>query len=117
MQVKNRLEKLPIVIDKVLPKEFNFPNEYRKAIEEKKVAEENVKEAESRSKETDIDAKAIADALLVKAKAEAKAQNLLAKAITNNGLKIRFIEKWDGKLPNVIGNEKSQLLLDLALIE
>ena len=48
-------------------------------------------------------AKAEAEALLVEAEAQAKANELLTESLTDEVLESKFYEKWDGKLPNVMG--------------
>lgn len=49
-----------------------------------------------------------ADQVIVKAKADAEAIRIQTKAISESGgenyVKLKQIEKWDGRLPNYMGN-------------
>ena len=51
-----------------------------------------------------------AKAMLALAKAEAQAQELLRKTITDELVQLRAIEKWDGKLPTVSGGDSAAFI-------
>lgn len=88
-----------IVIDKVLLRAVNFSPEYSKAIEDKVIAEQRIKQAEFEVQE----AKQRADAKIAEAKGLAEAQALQKATLTSEFLQLEAIKKWDGKLPQYTG--------------
>lgn len=78
---------------------FNFSAEFNKAIEEKQVAEQKVLTARQELEKEKIEA----EKKIVKAEAERKANELKERTLTDNIIKEKFIEKWDGKTPIVMG--------------
>lgn len=89
-----------IYIDRVLLRAVYFSPEYSKAIEDKVIAEQRIKQAEFEVKE----ATQRADAKIAEAKGLAEAQALQKQSLTNEYLQLEAIKKWDGKLPSVVGN-------------
>ena len=78
---------------------MGFTAEFNNAIEKKTTAEQEVKtEQQNLAK-----AKIIAEQKVVEAEAEAKSNKLIQESATDEVLMSKFIEKWDGKLPTVIG--------------
>lgn len=88
-----------IVIDKVLLRAVYFSPEYSKAIEDKVIAEQRIKQAEFEVAE----AKQRADAKIAEAKGLAEAQALQKATLTAEFLQLEAIKKWDGKLPQYTG--------------
>lgn len=89
-----------IYIDRVLLRAVYFSPEYSKAIEDKVIAEQRIKQAEFEVKE----ATQRAGAKIAEAKGLAEAQALQKQSLTNEYLQLEAIKKWDGKLPSVVGN-------------
>lgn len=79
---------------------FSFSLEFEKAIEEKQVAEQKVLTAKQELEKEKIDA----EKKIVAAEAEKKANELKQKTLTDNVIKEKFIDKWNGELPKVTGN-------------
>lgn len=77
----------------------NAVNEKNKAIQDGQKAENEVKVAEANARK-----------LIVAAEAEARANELRTKALTPAVLQKAWIDKWDGKLPTVSGN--NSMILD-----
>ncbi len=88
-----------IIIDKVLLRAVNFSPDYSKAIEQKVIAEQRIKQAEFEVKE----ATQRAQAKIAEAKGLAEAQALQKASLTQEFLQLEAIKKWDGKLPQVAG--------------
>lgn len=88
-----------IVIDKILLRTVVFSEEYSKAIEDKVIAEQKVKQAEY---EVQV-ASQVAQAKIAEAKGLAEAQQLQKASLTQEFLQLEAIKKWDGKLPQVAG--------------
>ena len=86
---------------------FSFSQEFERAIEEKQVAEQKVLTAKQELEKEKIEA----EKRIVAAEAEKAANELKQKNLTDNIIKEKFIEKWDGVLPKVIGGNS---LFDLT---
>ena len=86
---------------------FSFSDEFDKAIEEKQVAEQKVLTAKQELEKEKIEA----EKKIVKAEAEKKANEMKQQTLTDNIIKEKFIEKWNGELPKVTG---SGSILDIS---
>jgi len=89
-----------IILDKLLLRAVNFSPEYSHAIEAKVIAEQKVKQAEYEV----LEASQRAQSKIAEAKGLAEAQALQKQSLTQEYLQLEAIKKWDGKLPNVVGN-------------
>ena len=98
--LQSKVEKYGITIEDFNITNFNFSEEFNKAIEEKQVAEQKVLTAKQELEKEKIEA----EKKIVAAKAEKEANELKEKSLTNNIIKEKFINKWDGKLPKVTGS-------------
>lgn len=94
-EIQNKVEKYGIKIDDFNIIDLDFSAEYSKAIEEKQVAEQKVLTAKQELEKEKIEA----EKKLVKARAEKEANELKQKSLTDNIIKEKFIEKWNGELP------------------
>lgn len=65
------------------------------------------KEAEAEKQKAIIKAEQDAETTRIRAEAEAKANEILTKSIDDKMLKQQWIEKWDGKTPQVVGGNGS----------
>lgn len=88
--IKERLEKYGIIIDDVSIVNFQFSAAFSKAIEEKQVAQQNAERARFN---------------LEAARVDAEAQQAQAQTLSALFLQKQAIEKWDGKLPQYLGQE------------
>lgn len=87
---------------------FNFSREFSISVEEKLVAEQKALKAAN-----DLDRiRREAEQRIVAAEGEAKAQQLQRSTLSEELLRLRFIEKWDGQMPLVVGSNGN--LLDLS---
>ena len=78
-----------------------------------KIAAQQQQETQRIENQTKVDkAKADAEAKLIEARAEADANELLRKSLSDTILKQEYIEKWDGKLPTVQSGES--MILDIG---
>lgn len=101
-----QLQPRGIVVEDLSITEFNFSQEFAKAIEAKQVAEQDALRAERELRRAQIEsqqqvarAEAEAKARLTVAQAEAEALRLQREVISPDLLQLRAIEKWDGVLP------------------
>lgn len=104
--LKSRLKEKYIDIINVSVTNVNYSETYEKAIEAKLVAEQEALEARNQKEKT-------------RYLAEAKAieNKNLANTITPMVLKQKWLEKWDGKLPQVMTNGDSNLLMNVNGLE
>lgn len=116
-----------ITIYKVSVSNANFTDEYNKAISENRNADlayktaqiENKKAIEKAQADAEVartNAQAKADAELIQAKATAESNKLLQESITSAILQDKYIEKWDGKLPQVQLSDDSSVMLDVSQV-
>ncbi len=118
-----------VSITTVVLTNIDFSDSFEKAVEDKMIAEqaklkadyENETkiakaEAEAAAKlkaaQAEIDiATANAEALKIAAQAEAEANKLLTQSLTNEVLESKFYDKWNGELPQVMG--EGSAILDI----
>ncbi len=98
-ELKKKVEKYGIIVNDFNLTDFNFSPEFEKAIEEKQVAEQKVLTAKQELEREKIEA----EKKIVAAEAEKQANELKEKTLTDNIIKEKFIEKWNGELPKVTG--------------
>lgn len=103
-----------ISIFKVVINNMDFEASYNNAIAAKSIAQQTYEKqqienetatakAEADKKVSITNAEAKAQATLIEAQAEADANKLLVESLTDVVLRSKFYEKWDGKLPTVMG--------------
>ena len=97
-----------------------YPQSVVTSIEEKIKAtqvaiqrENELREAEAAAKKNVAEAQGKADALLATATAEAEANRLLERSLTDGVLQKMWIDKWDGNLPEVMPGD-SNLMMNLG---
>lgn len=118
--IKTRLEKNNIIVTDFSIVDFSFSSEFNKAIEEKQIAEQSALRAvndlvriKTEAEQVEVRALGEAKAQIEIAKAEAQAQELLRKTISDQIIQLRAIEKWNGVLPLYVG-ESEGVFLDLV---
>lgn len=122
LNITATLEKSKIVVTELSITDFQFAPEYQAAVEAKQVAEQRALTARNdlariKVEAEQVEAKAEGDALamLARAGAEAKAQELLKRTITPEIVYLRAVEKWDGTQPLVVG--EGGAIIDLGQIK
>lgn len=107
-----RLGSRNIRVEEVSITDFNFSDEFSRAIEAKQVAEQDVLRAERELERAQIEAQqqvaqaeAQATARLRVAQAEAESLRLQREVISPALLQLRFIEKWNGVLPRLTAGD------------
>lgn len=103
----SRLRKSDIIVDAFSIVNFEFSNEFNRAIESKQTAEQLALKAQRDLQRIKIEA----EQKVTQAKAEAEALRIQKSEVTPELVRLREIEvqkqaveKWDGKLPQVTGN-------------
>lgn len=85
----------------------DFSDEYEKAIEQKKVAEQAVEKAKAEQLKLAVEAEnkvRLAEYLLKEKELQAQANKVESNSLTPQLLQKMTIEKWDGQLPKVQGS-------------
>ena len=108
-ELAKKVEKYGLKVNDFNITNFNFSEEFNKAIEEKQVAEQKVLTAKQELEKEKIEA----EKKIVIAEAEKKANELKQKSLTDNVIKEKFIEKWNGELPKVTSDSN---ILDISSI-
>lgn len=108
--LRERLAPYSLAIDDISLVEVHFSEKFGEAVETKQIAEQEAKKAGFMA----IKAAKEAEARVNLARGEAEAQGLIRTTLSKEILKKQAIEKWDGKLPLIIGKDSNQLL-DLEL--
>lgn len=105
----SRLQPYHISVDDMSLVHVHFSQKFSEAVEAKQIAEQEAKRAEF------IAQKALrqAETRVNLARGEAEAQRLLSETLNQEVLQKQAIEKWDGKLPLIVGKEMGTPLLDL----
>lgn len=107
-----------ITINQIDIREVYYNKEYENAINQKKLAEQEAlrlfevtKQKEEKLKQAKIDK----DIAIQYAEGEARALQIKGTSIATNPkiIQLKWIEKWDGKLPNYMLGEGNGLMLDL----
>lgn len=101
-----RLRPYHIQVDDISLVHAHFSDRFSDAVEAKQIAEQEAKQAEF------IALRAIeeAEARVNLARGEAEAQRLLKETITAELLQKQAIEKWDGKLPIIMGSDTNKVI-------
>lgn len=113
--LRERLHVFGIVVVELSITDFEFSQEFNKAIESKQTAEQNALRAKR-----DLDRIRVeAEQKVTSAKAEAEALRLQREVISPELIQLRqieaqikAIEKWDGKMPNVTGGAVPFIQMD-----
>lgn len=91
---------------------LDFSEEFNKAIEAKQTAQQEALKAEQDLQRVKVEA----EQKVVQAQAEAETYKLQNQEITDKTLVLKYLEKWDGKLPTV-STEGSQMFDISSLIQ
>jgi regulator of protease activity HflC (stomatin/prohibitin superfamily) len=101
-----RLSSYHIQVDDISLVHVHFSERFADAVEAKQIAEQQAKQAEF------IALRAIkeADAKVNLAKGEAEAQRIIGTTLSPEILQKQVVDKWDGKLPLVVGKDGVKVL-------
>ena len=101
-----RLATYHIKVDDISLVHVHFSERFSEAVETKQIAEQEAKRAGFITLKTLQEAEAKVNL----ARGEAEAQRLLRETLTPELLEKQAIEKWNGKLPMIVGNDNPKLL-------
>lgn len=101
-----RLVNYHVAVDDISLVHVHFSQRFGEAVEAKQIAEQEAKRAGFMA----LKASKQAEANVNLAKGEAEAQRLLRDTLTPDLLQRQAIEKWNGKLPLIVGNGEPKFL-------
>lgn len=99
-EIQDKLEDYGMIVKDVNIIDFDFSEEFNKAIEEKQTAQQKALKAEQDLARIKVEA----EQKVATAKAEAEAYELKNRTITDKVIQMEFLEKWDGKMPSVMSD-------------
>jgi len=106
----DNLARYHIIVDDIYFANIRFSQEYERAVEAKQVAQQQVEterqilaQREIEAQQKVATAKGEAEAILVVAQGQAKANDALSRSISSILVQYKSIEKWNGILPQVSG--------------
>lgn len=105
MQVEDMIRKnlkpyhVNVDVDGVSITDFQFSTDYSNAIEQKQVAQQRAQQAEYELQQAKVEA----ERQIAQAQGQAEAQKLLQQTLTPQLIQQQAIQKWDGRLPTVVG--------------
>lgn len=119
--VQKELDDLGFVITHVYTiGQFNVPQNVKEALNDKIAAtqraqqrENELREAEAQARKVVAETEGAAKSKLIKAKAEAEANDMMSKSITKELLEWNSINKWDGKMPYAMSGQGMPFILPL----
>jgi len=108
-ELENRVSEFGLNILQVNIINLQFSAEFERAIEDRNVAEQRVRQAEQEKAAAQVRA----DQRVLEAEADAEVMRLLNTEVTDEVLQKLFLERWDGHLPtHILGD--NPLLLQLT---
>lgn len=105
MQIEDMIRKnlkpyhVNVDVDGVSITDFQFSADYSNAIEQKQVAQQRAQQAEYELQQAKVEA----ERQIAQAQGQAEAQKLLQQTLTPQLIQQQAIQKWDGRLPTVVG--------------
>jgi hypothetical protein len=98
-----------------LKEDISYENpEIQKAIDAKFASEQELLIQQNKNEANLAKAEAEAKATIMTAEAQAEANRILAESITDDILKQMYYEKWDGKLPEVMADDETSVIVDVS---
>ena len=101
--LNEKLNDLGLYVTDVNIINFDFSEAFINAIEEKQVAQQKLLKAETEKQTAITNAQAEAETIRIKAEAEAEANRTISESLTEAILENNKIQKWNGELPQVVG--------------
>lgn len=123
--VRQDLQDLGIIIERIyLVGNLHFPETIVNALNAKIEATQRAEQRENELRESEAEAKkqiaraqGDAQSALIQAKAQAKSNTIIAKSLTPELVYWLALQKWNGILPNVVGDNKMLLPIASNLVE
>lgn len=115
--VKEKFAEYGIEIDSVNFSRIGLDEQTEKAIQERVNAQQQLEKQKIEKEKAlieaerkKIEAKGLADARLIQAEAEAKANEIIKRSLSSELVQLEWVKKWDGKMPTVNGSNGGMIL-------
>lgn len=108
-RLSEKLAGYNIIVENVNMTHIDFTAEFNRVVEEKQIEEQKVKKAEYQRLQAEEEKKR----QILLAEAEAKKQQLLKESTNKEVIGLKWIEKWDGKLPVYMMGDGQNVMLAL----
>jgi regulator of protease activity HflC (stomatin/prohibitin superfamily) len=105
--LKERLAVYNIILESVNLVNISFDEEFNKVVEEKQIEEQKIKTAEYKKKQAEQEKQST----ILTAEGEARKQELLRATISKDTVMMKWIDKWDGKLPTYMTGDKTMMMI------
>ncbi len=105
--LRDRLKAYNIILESVNLVNISFDEKFNEVVEQKQIEEQRIKTAEYQK----LQARELKEKTILEAQAEAAKQALLRNAVSRDVISLKWIEKWDGKLPVYMLGDKTQMLM------
>jgi regulator of protease activity HflC (stomatin/prohibitin superfamily) len=96
--IKDRMTTYYMILEGVNLQNIDFSKEFNRVVEEKQIAEQQIKTAEYNRQRAEKEKQTT----ILQAQAEAEKQRLLAVSTSRDVVDLKWIEKWDGQLPSTV---------------
>jgi len=104
--LKAKLITYNIVVENVNLVNIKFDPEFEKIVEQKQIEEQKIKTAEYVKQQAEQNKLAT----IARAEGEARAQQLLRESVNDKTIAYKWIDKWNGKLPDTMLGSSSSIL-------
>lgn len=108
-RLAEKLAAYNIIIENVNITNIDFSNEFNRVVEEKQIEEQKVKKAEYQRLQAEEEKKR----QILLAEAEAQKQQLLKQSTSKEVIGLKWIEKWDGRLPTYMMGDGQNVIMAL----
>lgn len=106
-KLKGRLLVYSIILESVNLVDINFSPEFNKIVEQKQIEEQKIKTAEYKRMQAEEEKKSV----ILVAEGEAHKQKLLKLNTSKEVIALKWIEKWNGELPQIMGGKEGPSML------
>lgn len=115
--VKKNFAQYGIEVDSVNFSRIGLDEQTEKAIQERVNAQQQLEKQKIEKEKAlieaerkKIEAQGLADARLIQAEADAKANEILKRSLSSELVQLEWVKKWDGKMPTVNGSNGGMIL-------
>ncbi|MEK6793948.1 MAG: prohibitin family protein [Spirochaetota bacterium] len=108
--LKSKLSNYYMILEDVNIQDIDFSPEFNKVVEEKQIEEQKIKTAEYRRQQAEQDKQRV----ILEGQAEAEKQRLLKISTSREVVDLKWIEKWNGVLPQTMMGNNAVPMVQLA---
>lgn len=110
--LRAKMEPFYLVLQDFQITDIDFSPQFNAVVEAKQIEQQRIKTAEYQKQQAEYNKQRI----ILEAEAEAQKQQLLRQNTSEAVIQLKWIEKWDGKLPQVVAGD-SGVLLNMPISE